>query len=431
MATLYGANISNMTLAQLQAVNGSLSITSQGYAFSGSVNLSGVTNFAAAATAIQKALNANLPVAATTTASSIAPVSVSFTGSLSGFLLNVTSISSGRIQVGAIISGAGITAGAQISSQVSGTRGGVGIYCLGAAGGTTSSEAMIESYGVLTVGSTSSGAVADGELVTGAGVASLTAIESNLSGSGAGSTWLVNIAQTVASENMAMTAAPLSVVYTAITGDTANRGYFSVQQNGNFNFNSSSLTYLGGTAAASLGLAQASGAFNSSPGGIATNVAAWMNNFVQNESDQFFSLQTIWPQLVAATSAQQNAFITWAQSTDGQYNFLANNSAIGVATPPGMSTATTDPGWHIQRRRGHRADCRPCGHLQSGGRGRADNRSRWHLRRPGRECAHPGGGGHLHSGHGGDLVRGGDCRLCRHLQSGGRERADDRSGRHI
>ena len=312
-----------MTLAQLQAVNGSLSITTQGYAFSASVNLSGVASFAAAATAIQTAMNAELPVAATTTASSIAPVSVSFTGTLSGILLDVTSISSGRIQVGAIISGAGITAGARINAQVSGTPGGVGVYSLFVADGTTSSEAMTESYGVLTVGSTSSGTVADGELATGAGLASLTAIESNLSGSGAGSTWLVNNAQTVAGENIAMTAAPLSVVYTAITGDTANRGYFSVQQNGDFNFNSSSLTYMGGTAAASLGLTQVSGAFNSSPAGIATNVAAWMNNFVQNESDQFFSFQTIWPQLVSAAPAQEEAFQAWAQSTDGQYNFLA------------------------------------------------------------------------------------------------------------
>ena len=82
---------------------------------------------------------------------------------------------------------------------------------------------MTESYGVLTIGSVSSGTVADGEQVTDASgqVIPDTAIESNLSGSGAGSTWLVNNALTVSSENMTMTAAPLSVVYTAITGDTA------------------------------------------------------------------------------------------------------------------------------------------------------------------------------------------------------------------
>ena len=120
---------------------------------------------------------------------------------------------------------------------------------------------MTESYGVLTVGSVSSGTVADGEQVTDASgqVIPDTAIESNLSGSGAGSTWLVNNALTVSSENMTMTAAPLSVDYTAITGDTANRGYFSIQQNGDFNFDSASLTYATGSAAAALGLTQAAG----------------------------------------------------------------------------------------------------------------------------------------------------------------------------
>ena len=39
---LYGANISNLTLNQLQSISGSLSIAFQGYTYSGSINLSGV-----------------------------------------------------------------------------------------------------------------------------------------------------------------------------------------------------------------------------------------------------------------------------------------------------------------------------------------------------------------------------------------------------
>jgi hypothetical protein len=169
-AHLYGANNSNMTLAQLQAINGTITITSQGYNFSGSVNLENVTSFAGAASAIQTALNKNLPVAATTTGSSIAPVSVSFTGNIgagtgSAVILNVTSISSGSIQIGALISGNNISPNMQICSQVSGTPGGVGIYTLYVPNpaGTTSSETMTETYGVLTVGSATSGTVADGE----------------------------------------------------------------------------------------------------------------------------------------------------------------------------------------------------------------------------------------------------------------------------
>ena len=107
---LFGANISNLTLEQLQSISGSLSIAFDGYTYSGSINVSG-ESFSGAASAIQTALNQNRPVAATTTGSSIAPVSVSFTGSVNGFLLQVTSVSSGSIELGAQISGPGIATG--------------------------------------------------------------------------------------------------------------------------------------------------------------------------------------------------------------------------------------------------------------------------------------------------------------------------------
>jgi hypothetical protein len=340
-AHLYGANVSDLTLAQLQAISGQLSITSQGYLFTGSINLSGVKSFTAAATAIQAALNQNLPVAAVTTGDSIAPVSVSFTGSTNGLLLDVTAVSSGAIEIGALVSGAKVPAGTQINSQISGTPGGVGIYSLYVPAGTISSETMTESYGVLTIGSTSSGTVADGEQVTGAGVAPLTAIEANLSGSGAGSTWLVNFAQTLASESMTMTAAPLSVLYTAIIGDTANRGYFSIQQNGDFLYNSSSLTYATGSAAASLDLTLTSGAYDSTPGQDITSSAAFMNNVIQTEDGQFASFQSTWQSLAQESPQSQAAFFAWAQSTDGLYTLLQNS--FSNTPPAGASAPTTDP----------------------------------------------------------------------------------------
>ena len=86
---------------------------------------------------------------------------------------------------------------------------------------------MTEHYGVLTVGSVTSGTVAVGEQVTGAGVAASTGIEDHLSGSGPGSTWLVNNAQTVAGD-MRMEATPLNVRYHYVVGATANRGFFTI-----------------------------------------------------------------------------------------------------------------------------------------------------------------------------------------------------------
>ena len=145
---------------------------------------------------------------------------------------------------------------------------------------------------MLTVGSVTAGAVEVGEEVTGAGVLPQTGIHSNLSGSGAGSTWVVNNAQTVADENMTMTAPPLHVLGNPVVGATGNN-HFTVQPDRNFGFddNPSSLSYASGTAAAALGLTQASGAVNSTPGGQPPPAAAFLNNLVQNENVQFGSFQ--------------------------------------------------------------------------------------------------------------------------------------------
>ena len=230
-AHLYGGtNVSTLTVPELEAINGPLSVFSQGYKYSATINLGGVTSFTAAATAIQAALNENLPVAAVTTGDTITPESASFTASTNGLLLDVTAIASGSMEIGALISGAGVPAGSQINAQFTGTPGGVGLYSLYVPAGQIASEAMTESYGMLTVGSVSSGAVADGEQLTDTSgdVLPDTAIEENLTGSGPGSTWVVNNATAVSSENMTMTGAPLSVLYTSISGATQNSGYFSI-----------------------------------------------------------------------------------------------------------------------------------------------------------------------------------------------------------
>jgi len=140
---------------------------------------------------------------------------------------------------------------------------------------------------------------------------------------------------------MTMTGAPLSVVYTAITGDTANRGYFSIQQNGDFNFDSSSLTYAIGSAAEALGLTQAAGAWLAPLGVSITSASAFLNNLIQTEDGQFGSFQSTWQQLALESPQQTAALQAWAQSTGGQYQFLQNSTSN---TPPaGASTATIDP----------------------------------------------------------------------------------------
>jgi hypothetical protein len=307
-AHLYGANVSTLSLAQLQAINGTLKITSEGYDYSARVNFSTVTSFTQAATRITVALNKNLQDEAVATGSSIAPVSVSFTGSTNANILTVNAVSSGAIQVGSVINGQDVPPGAQISAQLSGTPGGAGEYSLFLHGISKvdipiPAESMTDTYGVLTEGS-SSGTVAVGQQVTGEGVLPQTAIEANLSGAtGAGRTWVVDKTQTVASETMTMTAAPLSVRYIAVRGAavdgvTQERGFFFLQQSQYFNYSTSSLTYMSGSAAAKLGLTEKSGAYLSTPGLIVlpqsepycqpvtcTTAAAFMSNLAAEDPD--------------------------------------------------------------------------------------------------------------------------------------------------
>jgi len=329
-----------MTIPQLQAINGTLTITSQGYNISGHVNLSGVTSFNEAATRITNALNKGLPTVAVTTGSSIAPVSVNFTGSVNGLLMDVSSVSSGKIQIGAKVSGPGIPGGAQIVSQVTGTSGGVGVYSLFVPEGSIPNEALTETYGVLTVGSTSSGAVAIGQQVTGAGVLPLTAIEENLSPGGTGNTWLVNNYQTVKSQGMTMTPAPLQVNYNHVTGQTEDTDSFLLQQDVAFNYASSKLSYMGGTAAVALGLAQNSPngcsglvcAYVSQPGEVVMSAAEWMTNFIKaNPNDPFYSFQSVWDPKSALPPGEQAALEAWATSMGSKYDYL---EAWSANTPP-------------------------------------------------------------------------------------------------
>jgi hypothetical protein len=350
-AHLYGGNVSSLTLDQLRAINGTLSVTSQGYTYSADVNLSHAKSFKDAASILQAQLNHILPTAATTAGSSIKPVSVSFTGSVNNLLLNVTSVASGTIRVGSIISGAGIPANAQITSQVNGTPGGVGTYGLYVPEGHIASENLTDTYGVLTVGSTSSGKVAIGQHVVGKGVLADTAIEAKLSGSGAGSTWVVNFAQTEASEKMTMTGALLSVTWSNVQGANQKSGFFSIQQNGDFLYNSSSVSFASGSSvAATLRLTQDTGAFLT-PEQIVpitdASLADFMNTLIaDNPDDPFSTFQTTWDPKDFTPPGEASGLEAWATSTD-QYTYLegysANTSPIDNSEVPSARFAAVAP----------------------------------------------------------------------------------------
>jgi prepilin-type processing-associated H-X9-DG protein len=132
------------------------------------------------------------------TGSSIAPATAfSGTGSITGNVLTITSVTAGTLVPGTILTGTGVAAGTQVVSQLSGTTGGAGTYAVNYAEQTVAATTIGGTYGVLTVGG---GAPVQGGALSGTGVTAGTTLWGQLSPT----TWAVSPSQTVASETMTM-----------------------------------------------------------------------------------------------------------------------------------------------------------------------------------------------------------------------------------
>jgi hypothetical protein len=156
----------------------------------------------------------------TTGALSSIPAVVSFTASVvvggsAGVndTLHVSAITAGSIQIGMLVTGAGVAGGTYIASFGTGI-GGTGIYNLSSINEqTVSSEAMTgnglpvpgftgnaSSAGTtLTVGTASTGKLVPGTVITGTGFAAGTVITAFGTGEGGTGTYTINISQTVSS----------------------------------------------------------------------------------------------------------------------------------------------------------------------------------------------------------------------------------------
>ena len=112
---LIGANLGN----SLPNVNGPISLTFDGFTYSGNVNTAGAANLTDVALDVQNALNSNLQTAAVTTGDLITPETVQFTGTLNMSQLYVTSVQSGgSVVVGGVISGPGVINGPNYDAQI-------------------------------------------------------------------------------------------------------------------------------------------------------------------------------------------------------------------------------------------------------------------------------------------------------------------------
>lgn len=121
------------------------------------------------------------PVADSVTAS------IGFSGqaSFATNVMTVTSVTSGIVSVGDTVTAAGVTAGTKVTSLGTGT-GGAGTYNLSTSPGTIAAEATTTTSTVLDVTAVASGTLGAGDVISGSGITAGTQITGQLSGTTGG-----------------------------------------------------------------------------------------------------------------------------------------------------------------------------------------------------------------------------------------------------
>ena len=134
-AYLRGGNITGLTLLQLQALSGTLSIVMDGYTHNaGTVSLSAATSFSSAATIINSALTGSEPTEATCSLGTIAGTVMTVAGSITGVFAP-----------GQTVTGSSVTANSIILAQLTGSTGAAGTYSLSQSSTVVSGEVLTAS----------------------------------------------------------------------------------------------------------------------------------------------------------------------------------------------------------------------------------------------------------------------------------------------
>jgi len=329
-AYLRGGNASALTLAQLQTLSGTLSVTVNGVVqTSGTINLNTAVSFSSAAALIQTGFGTYDGV--TTSASTIAAgTATSVTGSIAGNVLTVTAVSTGALVVGGVLSGTGLTAGTSILSQSTGTTGGVGTFIVSAVQ-TTSSVTITQAYGLLTVVAMASGALAVGQIISGGTAAAGSTITAFGSGSGGAGTYIISGgAQTVTAS--VISAGQLTCTYDSVagafilTGGTPGTG---------------TIGYATGSLSTSLFLTSATGAVISQ-GATVTAPAAFMAA-VRRQTTNWAAFTHIFNPDAYGNSVKL-AFAAWCNSTVNAVAYICPDTDV---TPTLSTSATSSLGYLI------------------------------------------------------------------------------------
>jgi len=330
-AYLRGGNVSNLTLAQLQALSGSLTVVIDGYTHViSSISLSSYNSFSAAAAGIQAAFTD--PTEATFTAS----LGATFTGTGSGTNLTTTSVT-GLISVGDTVSGSGVPANTTIVSQTSGTTGGAGVYVTSNA--TTSSSASLATAStVLDVTVDTDHAIAVGQTVVGSGVTGSPVITAQLGGTtgGVGTYRISGAQQSVASESMTGVATAPLVTFDSVSGAFVITSGITGTP--------STAAFATGTLAAPLLLTSATGAVLSQ-GAAATTPSAFMNSLIQ-VTQNWATFMTAFDPDGGSGNSQKLAFAAWTSAQNDRYAYVCWDTD---ASPTTQVPATSCLGYLIEQ----------------------------------------------------------------------------------
>lgn len=320
-AFLRGGNVLSLTLAQLQAISGTLNITIDGYAHNAAaLNLSAASSFSNAATLIQTAINAALAGTASYTGA-IAAATYSVTGSIAGNILTVTAVTSGVIVNGATVSGTGVTASTVITGQLSGTAGGIGTYAVNNSQ-NVASTAVTGTYGTLTVSAMTSGALAVGQTVAGGATLANTVITQLGTGIGQTGTYFVNLTQVVGSG--ALTTSPTPAV---VTFDSTSGGFLITSGVAGA---ASTIAFATGATAAALFLTSATGAVLSQ-GSAPLTPATFMNSLAVTNS-AWANFMSIFDPDGGFGNTQKQAFAAWKNTQNNRFGYFCWDPDLSPST---------------------------------------------------------------------------------------------------
>lgn len=337
-AYLRGGNAAAaLTLAQLQALSGSLTAVMDGYSHViTSINFSANNSFSAVAAAIQAAFTD--PTESSFTGS----LGASFTATGTGTSLVVSSVT-GIISVGDAVTGTGVPSGTTIISGPSG--GGAGTYITSQA--TTASAASCTTVStVLSVTVDTDHAIAVGQTVAGATITGSPVITAQLTGTagGDGTYRISGVQQNIASEAMTGTATAPVVTFDSVSGGfVITSGITGV---------ASTAAFATGTLAAPLLLTSATGAILSQ-GAAAATPAAFMAGII-GLTTNWASFFTDFDPDNGSGNSQKLAFAAWANTAAPRYVYICWDTDI---TPTLSVPATSSLGYLINTEFNYSGTC--------------------------------------------------------------------------